>query len=869
MADMPVGVYDDWLRLVITHEYAHILTMDTTRGYSSFMRRVFGRTLPGADWLSFTMFLATAPPNLFLPPWWLEGAATWAETEYSEGGRGGGAYFDMVYRMAVLESNLPSVDRINGEMPDMPGRELPYLYGYAMQRYLSGRYGKDAVSRLNIAHAGRPPYFISGAADNLFNKDYEELFVEMLADLKKSQNAKFAALRKMPFTKTEPLPIAGEKLGPPRYSPDGKYVAMVRRDPHSHGGIAIIDTTTMSERAFIRKLPSDGSISWSPDGTRIYFTQGELAGWNLYQDLYAADINSGHIERLTENMRVKDAELSRDGSTLVFVKVQAEAQSLMTMKAASFGADGFGAKELAAFSGSRVSNPRWSPDGRRIVFSLKTGAGNALKIFDISTGRAETLVDDGNENNHPAWSPDGAFVLFTSDKTGVFNLFAKSLVANLVNLASSASSASSANSIRQVTHLAGGAFHPAVSPDGKRILFSSYHSKSVRIEQMMFDPAAWLAGSSPSIKTNAAVSALPDTLKQEKAPASAPREYSSLESVMPRFWLPTAKLDHAGPVYGAFTAGQDPLGYHTYTLEAGRGLDSDTYYLADYVYDRYYPTVHISAFAQPVVYTDFDQKNRRSLYEKQTEFGATVTLPLAKLETSWAFILGWHFLHQERLAKMVDATVDVFEGNRGHVTAGILFDNTIKYPYSISSEEGRRSSLTLKHYAAALGSDVDSGELVASDEEHFRLIGHGVLYGRVKAATSWGDVIAQQAFRMGGDPALNIDFPLRGFPSGYRTGRHAGIVTAEVRYPLAWLFEGFGTKPFFLNNIHVVPFVDAGNVWNDGGVSTNNADLGVGVEMRLNAVIGYHLEITPAFGIARGVTKGGETQAYITIYTAL
>jgi hypothetical protein len=440
-------------------------------------------------------------------------------------------------------------------------------------------------------------------------------------------------------------------------------------------------------------------------------------------------------------------------------------------------------------------------------------------------------------------------VLFTSDKTGVFNLFAKSLADG---------------SIRQVTHIAGGAFHPAVSPDGKRIFFSSYHSKAIRIEQMAFDPATWLAGNSPSINS-AKVVQLPDGPKQEKAPASTPREYSSLESVMPRFWLPTAKLDHAGPVYGAFTAGQDLLGYHTYTLEAGRGLDGDTYYLADYVFDRYYPTVHISAFAQPVVYTDFDAKNRRSLYEKQTEFGATVTLPLAKLETSWAFIFGWHFRHQERLA----GTVDVFEGNRGHLTAGILFDNSLQYPYSISREEGRTSSLTLRHYTAAFGSDVDSGELVASDEEHFRLIGHGVLYGRVKAATSWGDVIPQQAFRMGGDPAQNLAFPLRGFPAGYRTGRQAGIVTAEARYPLAWLFEGFGTKPFFLNNIHVVPFVDAGNVWNDGGVSTNNADFGVGVEMRLNAVIGYHLEITPAFGIARGVTKGGETQAYITIYAPL
>jgi hypothetical protein len=35
--------YDDWLRLVITHEYAHILHLDTAAGLNLALRRVFGR----------------------------------------------------------------------------------------------------------------------------------------------------------------------------------------------------------------------------------------------------------------------------------------------------------------------------------------------------------------------------------------------------------------------------------------------------------------------------------------------------------------------------------------------------------------------------------------------------------------------------------------------------------------------------------------------------------------------------------------------------------------------------------------------------------------------------------------------------------
>ena len=50
---MDIGQYEDWLGTVITHEYAHILTMDASRGYSSLMRKVFGKPLPGTDPVSF------------------------------------------------------------------------------------------------------------------------------------------------------------------------------------------------------------------------------------------------------------------------------------------------------------------------------------------------------------------------------------------------------------------------------------------------------------------------------------------------------------------------------------------------------------------------------------------------------------------------------------------------------------------------------------------------------------------------------------------------------------------------------------------------------------------------------------------------
>src|SRR3990170_978583 len=65
---MTIIEYDDWLKMLIVHEYAHILTLDPSRGYSNVMRRIFGKPIPGNDLLSLILFVVTGPPNVFLPP---------------------------------------------------------------------------------------------------------------------------------------------------------------------------------------------------------------------------------------------------------------------------------------------------------------------------------------------------------------------------------------------------------------------------------------------------------------------------------------------------------------------------------------------------------------------------------------------------------------------------------------------------------------------------------------------------------------------------------------------------------------------------------------------------------------------------------
>jgi len=95
----PEFVFDDWLRLAFTHEFTHIVHLDRSEGWARIARGIFGRT-------------PYAFPNLYLPPWQIEGLATYEESAITGEGRLHAGEFRAIVREAARSRTLEPLDGV-------------------------------------------------------------------------------------------------------------------------------------------------------------------------------------------------------------------------------------------------------------------------------------------------------------------------------------------------------------------------------------------------------------------------------------------------------------------------------------------------------------------------------------------------------------------------------------------------------------------------------------------------------------------------------------------------------------------------------------------------------------------------------------
>ena len=213
------------------------------------------------------------------------------------------------------------------------------------------------------------------------------------------------------------------------------------------------------------------SVSFTPDGTELIYSMGG--------SLWRQKIGSDEAIELTHPRGAYDyqPDVASDGSSLVFSRYNGEAIELWRLDLGS-------GREQALTSGKAVNvEPRLSPDGKRIAWVSTEGAGHFnLFIADIGPDglhNAHPLLGERKSEisryyysayDHalnPSWTPDGKRILYVSNRevawgTGDIWSVAVDNPSDRRKVLSEETSWSA---------------RPETSPDGKQVLFTSYHGR--------------------------------------------------------------------------------------------------------------------------------------------------------------------------------------------------------------------------------------------------------------------------------------------------------------------------------------------------------------------------------------------------------
>ncbi len=79
-------------------------------------------------------------------------------------------------------------------------------------------------------------------------------------------------------------------------------------------------------------------------------------------------------------------------------------------------------ESLGNFQGM-VFAPRFSPDGRRVAFSVERGGNSDIFVMNLNNRSTTRLTADPSIDTSPSFSPDGSQIVFTSDRSGSPGLY--------------------------------------------------------------------------------------------------------------------------------------------------------------------------------------------------------------------------------------------------------------------------------------------------------------------------------------------------------------------------------------------------------------------------------------------------------------
>jgi TolB protein len=215
----------------------------------------------------------------------------------------------------------------------------------------------------------------------------------------------------------------------PAWNPTGTMLVYATCGADSR--IHLIDLATGRSRTLIG--PTRNSIyitpTFAPDGQSVLYARRNES----QADIFQLPLNQPNAPvRLTGTRNVENTNpvFSPNGNRITYVSGVQGHPELYIMNA-----DGTGADVLTNYDFSDKnyrSDPDWSPDGLLIAYQERINNDRfQLRTIRTTGSTPKQLTSDG-ENEQPSWAPDSRHLVFTSNRTGVRQLWILDVETNRV-----------------------------------------------------------------------------------------------------------------------------------------------------------------------------------------------------------------------------------------------------------------------------------------------------------------------------------------------------------------------------------------------------------------------------------------------------